>query len=214
MEEFETKKRTDRKELYVISFLVPGLTMVLITILVVLVYQFDKGYIKNNKETEYTIKEETITKYKNLLNYLNAETKSDHPDKSITKISALTINDGKVNAFGENDGYSIVYEIKVSNIEVFSSEKAWGAYKTDVVLLENTTDELKLLGTKSIGHVYTIPNGNGTKYISYTTQYNDGSIASNVGAEYNTTGVYQAETKIKPDDNQVLYDFYYYLLNK
>ena len=213
MEELEVKKKNDRKELYVISFLVPGLTMVLITILVVLVYLFDKGYIKNNKETEYTVKEETITKYKNLLNYLNAETKSDHPDKSITKISALTINDGKVNAFGENDGYSIVYEIKVSNIEVFSSEKAWGAYDTKVKLVENTEDELKLSGTKSIGHVYTIDGGQGTKYISYTTQFKDGYIASCVGAEYNINGAYPNETKIKPDDNQALYNFYYYLLN-
>lgn len=214
MEEFETKKRTDRKELYVISFLVPGLTMVLITILVVLVYLTDKGYLKKNKETEYEVKEETITKYNNLLNYLNVETKDVEPEKSITRISALTIGNNIINVFGENNDYSIQYEIELSNIDVFSEEKVLGTYATNVTLMENTTDELKLSGTKSVGRVYTIVNGNGTKYISYTTQYNDGSIASNVGAEYNTTGVYQAEAKIKPDDNQALYDFYYYLLNK
>ena len=214
MEELEAKKKNDRKEIYVISFLVPGLTMVLITILVVLVHLTDKGYLKKNKETEYTVKEETITKYNNLLNYLNIETESTEPGKSITKISALTISDGMVHAFGENEGYSIVYEIKVSNIEVFSSEKSFGAYETNLGSVESTTDELKLSGTKSIGRVYKISNESSIKYISYTTQYNDGSIASNVGAEYNINGSYQNETKIKPEDNQALYDFYYYLLNK
>ena len=97
---------------------------------------------------------------------------------------------------------------------MFSEEKVLGTYSTNVKLLENTTDELKLSGTKSVGHVYTIVNGNGTKYVSYTTQYNDGFIASNVGAEYNVSGSYQNEIKIRPDNNQALYDFYYYLLNK
>ena len=125
MEELEIKKKNDRKELYVISFLVPGLTMVLITILVVLVYLCDKGYLKKNKETEYTVKEETITKYNNLINYLNAETEDVLSGKSITRISALTIGNSIISVFGEITIIQFNTRLSYQILMCFQKKRYW-----------------------------------------------------------------------------------------
>ena len=206
----EQKKKKNRNKKIIIGCVIGTLSLVSTALLVSMLYLLSAAN-KNKHNDEDILNAEAVTKYANLLNYLNKESEMMAPKKSIKSISALTIDANSINVFGENDDYSIVYKINANNLDDFLKPKGLGSYTVDYQVVTNENDALNLKGTKSVGKVYTINN---EKHISYTTQYDNGVISSCVDATYNPNGVYPNETTIKPDSNQALYYFYSYLLNK
>ena len=179
-----------------------------------------KDYHKGDSDTPYVISEESVSIYQNLLTFVKNACGADHPKPN--KIIAINYSEDKLLVSSTNDFNEIyvtynhsggienalnVFTNGVPSLEGYSVDSIFTVSNEKTVNCENYTMDgyRKGIVSKSLTDNY---------YISFTGLCSCGAYKSLVHTDYVDSGVYENILSVKQEDNKIIFDLLYIILNE
>ena len=206
------KKKLDKRT--IIAIAISASVVVDIVLAIIFIPKFIKG--KNSSSEPYVVKEETITTYENMKSYINDNIEYLVGYEDIKDIYALQFSEKTLYIAGVGETDPIYIEMGTSCNDIYECLDLFSTTSipetTFQIRRENHFDkELDIKGKKIVGEV---TSNKYKMYASFTIEFKDGRLGSLVHQEYTDTIDENKITTVTYGDNNSLYDFYYYLLNK
>lgn len=170
---------------------------------------------RNSQKKEYEVSETTIKLYDNLLSYFSKCAEDVH--SKAKEIVSVTFKDNILSMSGINDDNEIVINYLTDKDNI---EDALSLFEESVPSVEGTTIESSYtinskelnIDNEYIGVISTSLMDE--KYIACTYVYDEKNIISIPHQEYKENHQYSDSMTANINDDQLLYDLYYYLINK
>lgn len=214
----DSEKKNKRRK---IIALILGLFVVVDIILGII---FIPKIIKNlnkqsNTPSSYVMDKHTETRYNNLLSYVNQQRQDGGYSSDMTSIVALSFSKPNLQISYKNDAKPGYLSVNMDDCADFSEAlnsfnngiPTPGKYVYEVRDEEfYTSKNININSSLIQGHISSF----GTKiYLSCTYLYNDTTIASITHQDFNDEGIY-TPYKVTEQENKILFDLYYFILNK
>ena len=214
----ENKDSNKKKKPLIITIILVSLFAIIdIVLSIIFIPKMLRNKQSSNNNDKYQLDEYTEARYLNLLTYINNEA-TFLGAESPTEIVAMqyTVNSHFDISYKteSNAGY-----IKI-DIAKPSVDEALDIFKEGLPSSGITTiQKEEICTTKTYNGVYEeninlVTTFTTKTYISYTAKCDCGALISLSHKEYQDDGKYSEQTLIKKEEDKLLFDFYYYLLNK
>lgn len=210
----EKEKKLNRRTILIIAICVSLVVDIVLAII------FIPRYVKNRKQQEeyeqYQVSVDTPVIYNNIVSHINDEIQFLTGYEPIKEIYALQFVDKELLVAGTGETDPMYVTITTNYTDV---NNCLNSFKDNIesemtlkVIRESHFDkELNVTAKNKVGEV---TSNKYKMYVSFTARYENNVLGSLVHNEFLDSGKYEKITMISHDDNSLLYDFYYYLLNK
>ena len=205
------------------AVLLTGTIMLAVMLLPELTTKNQPSYSGSSSEP-YRVSEDTKTIYSNLLSYIGKEAKDiDHNFITPSDITSLSYNNEhylEMTFVSNNKPGFFKVELNSSNnveeaLNVFKdSVPSVGTYICSVSFEVYGSDVSITIGDINASIKTSKVEGLDPQYVSTVVSKDENTIYCLCHEEYIVDHVYDNYLKATPNDNKVLYDFYYYCLNK
>lgn len=213
----------DNKPRKTIRFiLIIVLAFILLLNIVFAVIYFIRNYQKSAKESSnensYVISEEIPSIYNNIISYINIE-REDLSLDNAKDIISMQYKDKEMHLTYRCEDHPSYIKISLPTTNIV--DDALNLFKEDVptlgtyatVINDETYGENKIIVIDGVNVTATITQSGTTSYVSFITSYDDSTLIALCHEEYIENGNYPSVTKVTPESNKLLFDFYYYNLN-
>lgn len=213
----------DNKPRKTIRFiLIIVLAFILLLNIIFAVIYFIRNYQKSAKESSnensYVISEEIPSIYNNIISYINIEREDLSLDNAKDIISMQYKDKEMYLTYRCEDHPSY---IKISLPTTNNVDDALNLFKDNIptlgtyttVINDETYGDNKNIVIDGVNVTTTITQSGTTSYVSFITSYDDSTLIALCHEEYIENGNYSSVTKVTPESNKLLFDFYYYNLN-